>query len=173
VEVKEKERLLAVLVGQLKLVKFHPMLTPIVNVISKRTVTDVTTLTITAGPRGGYVYPQEGSLIEGDEVSLPLQVASTSEGVKLNTSSEETSLDIKAEGVKRGEIRVDGGLRGEVDDRRGLASGVLVTAKARQISISVCVQTPPTLISSQSNAHVYIHSEFSKGRSLSGRRGPP
>ena len=108
IEEKEKERLLAVLVGQLRLVKFHPMLTP-ANVISKRTVTDVTTLTITAGPRGGYVYPQEGSHTEGDGVSLPLQVASTSEGMKLNTSSEETALDIKAEGVERGEIRVDGG----------------------------------------------------------------
>ena len=85
-----------------------------------RTVTDVTTLTITAGPRGGYhtqVLPQEGSLSEGDGVSLPLQVASTSEGVKFNTSSEETSLDIKAEGVKRGEIRVDGGVRGKGDIR--------------------------------------------------------
>jgi len=107
IEEKEKERLLAVLVGQLRLVKFHPMLTP-ANVISKRTVT-VTTLTITAGPRGGYVYPQEGSLSEGDGVSLPLQVASTSEDMKLNTSSEETALDTKAEGVERGEIRVDGG----------------------------------------------------------------
>jgi hypothetical protein len=106
---KEKERLLATFVGQLKLVKFHPMLTQTANVISKRTVTDVTTLNITAGPRGGYVYPQERSLIEGDGVSLPSQVASTSEGMKLNTSSEETALDIKAEGVERGEIRVDGG----------------------------------------------------------------
>ena len=88
------------------------MLTTTANVISKRTVTDVTTLTITAGPRGGYhtqVLPQEGSLSEGDGVSLPLQVASTSEGMKLNTSSEETALDTKAEGVERGEIRVDGG----------------------------------------------------------------
>ena len=87
------------------------MLTPKANVISKRTVADVTTLTITAGPRSGYrthVYPQEGSLSEGDGVSLPLQVASTSEGMKLNTSSEETALDTKAEGVERGEIRVDG-----------------------------------------------------------------
>ena len=109
IEEKEKERLLAVLVGQLKLVRFHPMLTPTDRVISKRTVTDVTTLTITAGPRGGYVYPQEGSLTEGDGVSLPLQVASTSEGMKLNTSSEETALVTKAEGVERGEIRVDGG----------------------------------------------------------------
>ena len=69
-------------------------------------------ITITAGPRGGYntqVLPQEGSLTEGDGVSLPLQVASTSEGMKLNTSSKETALDIKAEGLKRGEIRVDGG----------------------------------------------------------------
>ena len=89
VEEKKKERLLATLVGQLRLVKFHPMLTP-ANVISKRTVT-VTTLTITAGPQGGYVYPQEGSLIEGDGVSLPLQVASTSEDMKLNTSSKETA----------------------------------------------------------------------------------
>ena len=103
-----KERLLAALVGQLKLVKFHPMLTP-ANVISKRTVTDVTTLTITAGPRGGYVYPQEGSLSEGDGVSLPSQVDSTSEGVKLNTSSEKSALDTKTEGAERGEIRVDGG----------------------------------------------------------------
>jgi hypothetical protein len=95
------------------------MLTPTDRVISKRTVTDVTTLTITAGPQGGYVYPQEGSPSEGDGVSLPLQVASTSEDMKLNTSSEETALDIKAEGVKRGEIRVDGGLRGEVDDEGG------------------------------------------------------
>ena len=85
------------------------MLTPIANVIWKRTVTDVTTLTITAGPRGGYVYPQEGSFSEGDGVSLPSQVASSSEGTKLNTSSEETALDIKAEGLKRGEIRVDWG----------------------------------------------------------------
>jgi hypothetical protein len=107
IEEKEKERLLAVLAGQLRLVKFHPMLTP-ANVISKRTVT-VTTLTITAGPRGGHAYPQEGSLSEGDGVPLPSQVASTSEGVKLNTSSEETALVTKAEGVERGEIRVDGG----------------------------------------------------------------
>ena len=88
------------------------MLTPTANVISKRTVTDVTTPTITAGPRGGYhtqVLPQEGSLSEGDGVSLPLQVASTSEDMKSNTSSEETALDTKAEGVERGEIRVDGG----------------------------------------------------------------
>ena len=63
-----------------------------------------------------------------------MQVASTSEGMKLNTSSEETALDIKAEGVKRGETRVDGGERGEVDDKGGLASGVCVTAEARQIS---------------------------------------
>ena len=70
---------------------------------------DVTTLTITAGPRGGYVYPQEGSLSEVDGVSLPLQVAITSEGMQLNMSSEETALDTKAEGVERGEIRVDGG----------------------------------------------------------------
>ena len=98
------------LVGQSRFVKFHPMLTPTANVISKRTVTDVTTLTITAGPRGGYqALPQKGSLSEGDEVSLPLQVASTSEDMKLNTSSEETALDIKAEGVERGEIRVAGG----------------------------------------------------------------
>ena len=107
------------LVGQLRLVKFHPMLTPTANVISKRTVMDVTTPTITAGPRGGSVYPQEGSLSEGDGVSLPLQVASTSEGIQLNTSSEMTALNIKAEGVERGEIRVDGGLRGEVDDKGG------------------------------------------------------
>jgi hypothetical protein len=84
------------------------MLTP-ANVISKRTVADVTTLTITAGPRGGYVYPQEGSLFEGDGVSLPLQVAITSEGMKLNSSSEESALDTKAEGVERGAIRADGG----------------------------------------------------------------
>ena len=98
------------LVGQLTLVKFHPMLTP-ANVISKRTVTDVTTLTITAGPRGVYhtqVLPRQGRLSEGDGVSLPLQVASTSKGMKLNTSSEMSALDIKAEGVERGEIRVDG-----------------------------------------------------------------
>ena len=106
------ERLLAAFVGQLSLVKFHPIQTQTAYVISKRTVTDVTTLTITAGPRGGYhtqVLPQEGSLSEGDGVSLPVQVASTSEGMKLNTSSEESALDIKAEGVERGEIRVDGG----------------------------------------------------------------
>ena len=128
-----EKRLLAVLVGKLRLVKVHQMLTPTANVISKRTVMDVTTLTITAGLRGGYVYPQEGSLIEGDGVSLPSQVASTSEGVKLNTSSEETALDTKAKGVERGEIRVDGGLRGEVDDKGGLASEVCVTAEARQM----------------------------------------
>jgi hypothetical protein len=119
VEEKKKERLLATLVGQLRLVRFHPMLTTTANVISKRTVTDVTTPTITAGPRGVYhtqLLPQEGSLSEGDGVSLPLQVASTSEGMKINTSSEETALDSKAEGVERGEIRVDGGLRGDVDD---------------------------------------------------------
>ena len=46
-----------------------------------------------------------------------MQVASTSEDMKLNTSSKETALDIKAEGLKRGEIRVDGGLRGEVEIR--------------------------------------------------------
>jgi hypothetical protein len=85
------------------------MLTPTANVISKRTVTDVTTLTTTAGPRGGYVYPHEGSLIEGDGVLLPSQVASTSEGMQLNTSSEMNALNIKAEGVERGERRVDGG----------------------------------------------------------------
>ena len=88
------------------------MLTPTANVISKRTVTDVTTPTITAGPRGVYhtqVLPQEGSLIERDGVLLPLKVASTSEGMQLNTSSEMTALNIKAEGVERGEIRVDGG----------------------------------------------------------------
>ena len=101
--------MLAALVGQLRLVKFHPMLTPTANVISKRTVTDVTTLTITAGPRGGYVYPQEGSLIEGDGVPLPSQVAITSEDMKINTSSEKSALDTKAEGAERGEIRVDGG----------------------------------------------------------------
>ena len=50
-----------------------------------------------------------------------MQVASTSEGMKLNTSSEETALVTKAEGVERGEIRVDGGVRGEVDDKGGLA----------------------------------------------------
>ena len=92
--------------------------------------------------------------------------------MKLNTSSEETALDTKAEGVERGEIRVDWGERGEVDDKRGLASGVCVTAEGSQISFQY-VQTPPTLISSQSNAHAYIHSDFSKGRSLSGRRGSP
>ena len=108
-EEKDKERLLAVLVGQSRFVKFHPMLTQTANVISKRTVTDVTTLTTTAGPRGGYVYPKEGSLSEGDGVSLPLQVASTSEGMKINTSSEKSALDTKAEGVERGEIRVYGG----------------------------------------------------------------
>ena len=126
------------------LVTFHPMLTP-ANVISKRTVT-VTTLTITAGPRGGYVYPQEGSLSEGDGVSLPLQVASTSEDMKSNTSSEETALGTKAEGVERGEIRVDGGSRGEVDDKGGLARGVCVTAEARQISLSICVNPTNTYI---------------------------
>ena len=122
------------------LVTFHPMLTPTDDVISKRTITNVTTLTITAGPRGGYhtqVLPQEGSLSEGDGVSLPLQVASTSEGMKLNTSSEETALDTKAEGVERGEIRVDGGLRGKVDDKGGLARGVCVTAEGSQISLSI------------------------------------
>ena len=105
------------------------MLTPTANVISKRTVTDVTTPTITAGPRGVYhtqLLPQEGSLSEGDGVSLPLQVASTSEGVKLNTSSEETALDTKAEGVERGEIGADGGLKGGlVDDKGDLARGFL------------------------------------------------
>jgi hypothetical protein len=116
------------------------MLTPTANVISKRTVTDVTTLTTTAGPRGGYVYPQEGSLIEGDGFLLPSQVASTSEGIKLNTSSEETALDTKAEGLKRGEIR------GEVDDKGGLARGVCVTAEARQISLSICVNPTNTYI---------------------------
>ena len=45
-----------------------------------------------------------------DGVSLPLQVAITSEGMQLNMSSEETALDTKAEGVERGEIRV--GLEG-------------------------------------------------------------
>jgi hypothetical protein len=41
------------------------------------------------------------------------QVASTSEGgMKLNMSSEKSALDTKAEGAERGEIRVDGGLRG-------------------------------------------------------------
>ena len=88
------------------------MLTPTANVISKRTVTDVTTPTITAGPRGvaqTQALPRQGRLSEGGGVSLPLQVASTSEGMKLNMSSEETALDIKAEGVERGEIRVDGG----------------------------------------------------------------
>ena len=54
-----------------------------------------------------------------------MQVAITSEGMKLNTSSEETALDTKAEGVERGEIRVDGGERGEVDDKGGLARGFL------------------------------------------------
>jgi hypothetical protein len=32
--------------------------------------------------------------------------------MKLNTSSEKSALDTKAEGAERGEIRVDGGLRG-------------------------------------------------------------
>ena len=146
IEEEEKERLLAVLVGQLRLVKFHPMLTTTANVISKRTVTDVTTLTITAGPRGGYVYPQEGSLIEGDGVSLPSQVASTSEGVKLNTSSEKSALDTKAEGVERGEIGVDWSLSEGVDDKGGLACGVCVTAEARQISFSICVNPTNTYI---------------------------
>jgi hypothetical protein len=45
--------------------------------------------------------------------------------MKLNTSSEETALVTKAEGVKRGEIRVDGGSRGRVDDKAGLARGFL------------------------------------------------
>ena len=36
-----------------------------------------------------------------------MQVISTSEGMKSNMSSEETALDTKAEGVERGEIRVD------------------------------------------------------------------
>ena len=40
---------------------------------------------------------------------LPAQVASISEGMKLNTSSEESALDTKAEGAERGEIKVDGG----------------------------------------------------------------
>ena len=119
------DRLLAAFVGQLSLVKFHPIQTQTAYVISKRTVTDVTTLTITAGPRGGYVYPQEGSLIESDGVPLPSQVSSTSEGVKLNTSSEKTALDTKAEGVERGELRVDGDSRGDVDDKGGLARGFL------------------------------------------------
>jgi hypothetical protein len=39
--------------------------------------------------------------------------------MQLNTSSEMTALNIEAEGVERGEIRVDGGLRGEVDDKGG------------------------------------------------------
>jgi hypothetical protein len=96
------------LVGQLRLVRFHPMLTTTANV----SVTDVTTPTITAGPRGVYhtqVLPRQGRLSEGDGVSLPLQVASTSKGMKLNMSSEETALNTKAEGVEIGEIRVDGG----------------------------------------------------------------
>ena len=54
-----------------------------------------------------------------------MQVASTSEDMKLNTSSEKSALDIKAEGVKRGERRVDGGSRGKVDDKAGLARGFL------------------------------------------------
>ena len=45
-----------------------------------------------------------------------MQVASTSEGMKLNTSSEKSALDTKAEGVERGEIRVDGGSRLEVEE---------------------------------------------------------
>ena len=128
VEEKKKERLLATLVGQLRLVRFHPMLTTTANIISKRTVTDVTTPTITAGPRGVYhtqVLPRQGRLSEGDGVSLPLQVASTSEGMQLNTSSEMTALNIKAEGDERGEIRVDGGYRGKLDDKGGLARGFL------------------------------------------------
>ena len=108
IEEKKKDTLLVALVGQLRLVRFHPMLTPTANVISKRTVTDVTTPTITAGPRGVYhtqVLPRQGRLSKGDGVSLPLQVASTSEDMKLNTPSEETALDTKAEGVERGEIK--------------------------------------------------------------------
>ena len=105
-----KERLLSALIGQLRSSNFIHANSA--NLIAKRTVTDVPTPTITAGPRGGYhtqVLPQEGSLSECDGVSLPVQVASTSEGMKLNTSSVKTALDTKAEGVERGEIRVDGG----------------------------------------------------------------
>jgi hypothetical protein len=36
--------------------------------------------------------------------------------MKLNTSSEKSALDTKAEGVERGEIRVDGGSRLEVEE---------------------------------------------------------
>ena len=54
-----------------------------------------------------------------------MQVASTSEGMKLSTSSEKSALDTKAGGVERGEIRVDGGESGEVDDKGGLARGFL------------------------------------------------
>jgi hypothetical protein len=108
--VEVKERLLSALIGQLRFVNFIHANSA--NLIAKRTVTDVTTPTITAGPRGGYhtqVLSQEGSLIEGDGVLLPSQVASTIEGMKLNMSSEETALDTKAERVERGKIRVDGG----------------------------------------------------------------
>ena len=69
-----------------------------------------------------------------------MQVASTSEDMKSNTSSEETALDTKAEGVERGEIGVDGALRGEVDDKGfSAARGVCVTAEACRISFQyVC-----------------------------------
>jgi hypothetical protein len=68
--------------------------------------------------------------------------------MKSNMSSEETALNTKAEGVERGEIGVDGGLRGEVDDKGfSAASGVCVTAEARRISFQH-VLTPAILISS-------------------------
>ncbi|GMI25573.1 hypothetical protein TrCOL_g9989 [Triparma columacea] len=72
--------------------------------VSRMVSQDANAEWVERGPRGGYhtqVLPQEGSFSEGDVVSLPLQVASTSEDMKLNTSSEETALDTKAEGVER------------------------------------------------------------------------
>ena len=82
---------------------------------------------------------------------LPLQVASTSKGMKLNTSSEETALDIKAEGLKRGKIRVDGGLRGKVDDKGGLARGFLRLQKLVKYHFIVCVCSP--------KQHLYLHKQ--------------
>ena len=59
--------------------------------------------------------------------------------MKLNTSSEESALDIKAEGIERGEMRVDGDLRGEVDDKGDLSSLCDCEAEACQISFQyVC-----------------------------------
>ena len=73
-----------------------------------------------------------------------MQVASTSEGMKLNTSSEETALDTKAEGVERGELRVDGDSRGDVDDKGGLARGVLWLQRLVKYHISICVNPTNT-----------------------------